>query len=564
MQKSQPPISTYRVQLRSGITFEGLRALVDYFQELGISHLYLSPILRSESTSAHGYSVVDFERIDPRVGTVEELSDLARTLSERGMGLILDFVPNHMSASPTENRWWRDVLELGPRSIYAHFFDVDWNRPDDDLRGRVLAPVLAEPYTQALEKNLGLTRTGDGLWVAYRHQRFPLAPSTWTAALRPLVDDPELARILSRLSDLVDVPPRPLSFEAWHEKERLKEEVLALLGRSEALRARADGALAEISRSSSELSSLLSRQAFRLTHIRHAATRINYRRFFDISGLVAIRSEDPEVFDQTHRSTFELLSRSGIEGLRIDHIDGLLDPKGYLEKLPESYVVVEKILERGEALRDDWPVSGTTGYEALNRLQRLFVEPKGFQDLVRFFEELTFDTSGFEDVVYRSKIDALETSFEADVRSIADPLAPFLARMSRSSAPSLDEVRGAVRDLVASFPVYRTYLRPEDAKMEERDRVVLASAVSVAKRRHEEGKGLLFDRLASVLALEEPSGLSPPEAEVRLQAALRLQQLTGPAMAKGAEDTAFYRHFPLLSLNEVGGGSRELDSALEE
>jgi (1->4)-alpha-D-glucan 1-alpha-D-glucosylmutase len=552
------PSSTYRIQLRSGLTLGRLPSLLDYFEDLGISDLYLSPIFRAHSESPHGYAVVDFNDIDPRVGTVEELAELARLLRERDMGLLLDVVTNHMSASPMENRWWRDVLEMGLRSTFARFFDVDWNHPDPDLEGRVLVPVLTEPYPKALETSLRLSRTMEGLFVAHGRKLYPLAPATWTAAMgNAALEEPPLRGLLAALDGVLGGGARilsPLTEAAWTEKERIKEEILALLFRSESLRERVDESLSKWNESVDGLRSLLDRQAYRFAHFREAGTRINYRRFFDINDLVALRVEDPEVFLSAHAFLFSLIEQGWIQGLRIDHIDGLLDPKGYLERLPRNcYVVVEKVLAVQERLRADWPVEGTTGYEVLNRIERVFVRPEGETALVGTFHELTGDTQSFHDVVRQSKLDAVEISFGAELASLVRRLVLHLRNDGREQGFATvqpEDVQTVLEGLVASFPVYRTYLRPGERAIEDEDRRVLASATSAAKRllpRHE----ALIDRVSELLS-------APNEI------AFSFQQLTGPVTAKGLEDTAFYRYYPLASLNEVGSGPSPVGNALEE
>jgi (1->4)-alpha-D-glucan 1-alpha-D-glucosylmutase len=544
-------LSTYRIQLRSGLTLGRLTGLLDYFQILGISHLYLSPIFKAHSQSTHGYAVVDFDDIDPRVGTVEELADLAQLLRDRDMGLLVDVVTNHMSASPMENRWWRDLLEMGPRSRFARFFDVDWNHPDPDLSGRVLVPVLTEPYAKALETDLRLTRTLEGLFASCRGRLYPLAPSSWRDAMGSAANDDEMGGLLAALESIFADGVGPMTEAEWREKERLKLEILALLLRADPLSTGVDASLAQRNDSVDERRAILDRQAYRFAHYREAATRINYRRFFDINDLVALRVEDPEVFRAAHAFLFSLVEQGWIQGLRVDHIDGLMDPKGYLERLPrDRYLLVEKILGDRERLRTDWPVEGTTGYDVLNRIERLFVSPNGEEALVGTFREITGETGTFHDVVRQSKLDALEISFGAELTSLARSLVSEVRKDPGLDAVPFEEVRTSLEEILASFPVYRTYLRPGDSAMDECDRRVVGSAAAAAKRL-DPGREAVIDRIASLLS--EPGEL-----------ALSFQQMTGPVTAKGIEDTAFYRYYPLVSLNEVGGGTTPLGSAFEE
>jgi (1->4)-alpha-D-glucan 1-alpha-D-glucosylmutase len=550
---SRRPTSTYRLQLRSGLTLRRVRALAEYFDELGVSDLYLSPILKASSDSPHGYSVVDFDDVDPRIGSIEELAELADELKARKMGVLLDVSFNHMSAAPVENAWWRDALELGPRSTFARFFDVDWNRPEPDLRGKVLLPVLAEPFDEALlKKKLKLVRTLDGLFVSYSKQSFPLSPATWGAVLGKASDEPEMRSILSALDALLE-GEGPLSETAWKMKERLKDRAIALLHRVPHLGSLAEQSLARLSASLSGFRELLDRQAFRLSHHSEAGVRLNYRRFFDINDLVAVRQEDPEVFAKTHGFLFALMEQGWVSGLRIDHLDGLADPKDYLRKLPsDRYLVVEKILERDERLPPDWPIAGTTGYEFLNLLQRLFVDPSGEEKLTVFFRELTGENASYAEIVRRSKLEILDLSFRGELESLAEQLLPAIRQMATYASVSAEGVRLALRALVAGFPVYRTYLRPGQEEPAEADLRVFATAGAAARDIHPEEAGLV-DAMVTVLT----EGRSP-------DATRRFQQLTAAAMAKGVEDTAFYRYYPLVSLNEVGGAPNGNQDSLEE
>lgn len=551
----RPPTSTYRLQVRSGLTLEHIRGLVDYFDALGIGSLYLSPLFRATAESSHGYDIVDPTEIDPRVGSLETLTALSKELADRGMGLVLDVVPNHMSTSPTENRWWRDVLEKGERSPFARFFDIDWHPSDEELEGKIVIPALPGPLSDALrEAKLCLTRSDLGFSVASGPLSFPLALESWKTIFQTVEGNEAIQDALSAIDSILQRAMVPLDHEAWRRVEDKKKTLLSKLEMSPELAASVDRHLQDIERGNVEiLGDLLDHQYYHLSDWREANERLNYRRFFDINDLVGLRVEDPAVFEATHRLVFSLLERGTIQGLRLDHIDGLRDPADYLQKLSDrtTYIVVEKILESDEPLRD-WPVAGTTGYETLNSIQELFVYPDGFRELTHLHRDFTGLGGSFEDAVYESKKTVLESSFGAEVAWLAEKIAHI-------NHEPVSSVRHAVIELVACFPVYRTYVSPAGGVVEARDRETFETALSAAKSRNPLREDLLFEGVASLLALENPSSPGKEPAELRGEIVARFQQLTGPAMAKGVEDTAFYRYYPLVSLNEVGGGGSHLD-----
>ena len=479
-----PPVGTYRVQLRAEFGFAAAASLVRYLDGLGISHLYGSPVMQAAVGSTHGYDVVDVAEVSAELGGSQAFDAMVAALREAGLGLLLDIVPNHMAAVP-ENGWWWDVLRRGPGSQFAGYFDIDWEPPDADLRGRVLLPVLGEPLEAVLEHGrLRIERRGSEWELRYFDKRFPLAQG-------PPDSGPDMASSGKRMQQILE------------------------------------------------------RQHYRLEYWRTALPRLNYRRFFDISSLIGLRVEEPAVFDDVHRLVLRWLGEGKLQGLRIDHIDGLRDPLGYLQKLRQRagdiWILVEKILQPGEPLAADWPVHGTTGYDFMNLALGLFVDggkEVAFSDLYREFAPEA--TASYEDTVEATRRLALESLFTAELRRLESTLCGIeqvgAARLDKSVAEA------ALRELLVSFPVYRTYAGSGRATTPH-DRAVVAHAVDAAGRRRPELKFAL-GRLGDVLC---------DGGEEESDFVARFQQLSGPLMAKAEEDTAFYRYNRLLCLNEVGG-----------
>jgi (1->4)-alpha-D-glucan 1-alpha-D-glucosylmutase len=571
--------ATYRLQLHAGLPLARVRALVPYLSRLGISHLHCSPLLRSRAGSTHGYDVVDPTMLDPELGTEAELAALHAELAERGMGIILDIVPNHMAAS-SENPAWEDVLAHGSASRYAAWFDIDWRASERELRSRVLLPVLGAPRAQVLEREeIGLALEHGVPRVRYFEHGFPLDPGTIAPLLAaalpacereigaghlPCVGLREIMGTLRALPRRRAGDPRALAHRREGSSaalarlrelvagepalERLLTAALAAWGRGEAGRAR--------------LRRLLDAQVYRLVHWRRAAREINYRRFFDVNDLVSLHMEDPEVFAQTHALVLEWRRRGWVDGFRIDHPDGLLDPAGYFRRLAAAAfgdgaerppVWVEKILTHGERLRADWPVAGTTGYDFLNQAEALFIAPDGFAAIEREYRRVIRQPLEFPAVARQGKRLVLDLGLSAGVRRLAE-------RLLKRAGPDrpLDQVPiaalgRAIVETVVALPVYRTYVDDRRPLPEGEDRRLLAEAIAEARARGR-ARADALDLLASVLlGTGEAAGAAGLE-QFRLRFVQRFQQLSGPAMAKGVEDTAFYVYTPLLSRNEVGGG----------
>ncbi len=590
---SRIPNGTYRLQLHRDFNFKDAMGLVGYLHDLGISDCYLSPITEARKGSVHGYDVINHRTINPELGSEDEFAQFAGMLQERGMGIVQDIVPNHMAIGDSDNEWWNDVLENGPSSPYADFFDVDWNPPKHDLINKILLPVLGEQYGKVLEnKEIQIAYdNGSGTFRArYFEHSFPLAPRSLQWILKPALraltqklgdSDPDVLELESVLNAVEHLPERTDSdLKKVRERRReipvIRRRISDLYEKSADVRDAIEDSLEDLNgvkgepRSFDRLEGLLADQAYRLSFWKVASDEINYRRFFDINELAAIRMEDRAVFDATHEMILKLIGRGLINGLRIDHVDGLLDPLQYLrrlqrtaaEALPQNdrgldperpfYLVVEKILGEHEKLQP-WPVHGTTGYEFMNLVGRLFVASENqprFRDLYAVF---IGERRKFRDIVHESKKLIIQTAMSGEMAVLSRRLDRISEQHRWSRDFTLNGLEAALEEVVASFPVYRSYVRPETGKVDDADRQHITTAIRRAKRRNPTVSASIYDFIASVLLLEHPAGLSESERLERGEFVLRFQQFTSPVMAKGFEDTALYRYYPLASLNEVGG-----------
>jgi (1->4)-alpha-D-glucan 1-alpha-D-glucosylmutase len=571
--------ATYRLQLHAGLPLSRIRALVPYLSRLGISHLHCSPMLRSRRGSTHGYDVVDPTSLDPELGSEAELAALHAELAERGMGIILDIVPNHMAAA-AENPAWEDVLAHGPASRYAGWFDIDWRASERELRSRVLLPVLGEPRARVLEREeIGLALENGVPRVRYFEHGFPLDPGTLAPVLAaalpvcereigtghlPCAGLREVVRALRALPRRHAVDPRAIV--------RRRDDSAAALARLRELTA-AEPVLRRLLGAELEawgrgetgrvrLRRLLDAQVYRLVHWRRAAREINYRRFFDVDDLVALHMEDPEVFAQTHALLLDWRRRGWVDGFRVDHPDGLLDPAGYFRRLAAAAfgerqerppIYVEKILTHGERLRTDWPVAGTTGYDFLNQTEALFLSPEGFAAIERQYRRVIRQPLDFPSVARLGKRLVLESGLSAGVRRLAQRLLKFAGPDRPLDQVPIAALGRAIVETVVALPVYRTYVDERRPVPEGEDRRLLQGAIAEARARGRAGAEAL-DLLESVLLGRAQAMRAPGVDQFRLRFVQRFQQLSGPAMAKGVEDTAFYAYTPLLSRNEVGGG----------
>jgi (1->4)-alpha-D-glucan 1-alpha-D-glucosylmutase len=595
IQSVYTPSATYRLQFNQSSTFEQAAGLVEYLDELGISDIYASPFLMARPGSVHGYDVTNHAKFNPEIGDEESFVRLAQALEQRRMGLIADVVPNHMCISHSSNGWWWDVLENGPSSPFAHYFDIDWRPPKEELVNKVLLPVLGDQFGRTLEnQEIQIVFNEGQFQVAVYGAPLPLAPGTWTMILEPAAAKlreklgaahehvGEMESIITALSHL----PGPTETdearirERQREKEIVKRRLLGLLEASPEAGQAIQGALSDINGRRGEppsfdrLERLLESEAYRLSFWRVAMDEINYRRFFDINDLAAIRVEDPEVFSAVHALIFDLVRRGYIRGLRVDHPDGLFEPEKYFRFLQDAckawntasnghaqsngankmfYVVAEKILTGNEPLRTEWAVEGTTGYGFLNLANGLFVDrtkEKAFHLLYRRF---TGWTAAFDDLVCDSKRLILQVAMSSELNVLARKLDRISEQHRWSRDFTLESLRDALRETLAAFPVYRTYVRGDQIEVDPQDRRQVTTAIREAKRRNPAISESVFDFIQSVLLLERPSGVDDRQQAERQLFVMRFQQLSSPVMAKGVEDTAFYRYYPLASVNEVGG-----------
>ena len=569
------PVATYRLQFQSGLTFEKAAEIVPYLDRLGVSHVYASPVFRARPGSAHGYDVIDHGSLNPELGGEPGFARFCERLKSRSMGLILDVVPNHMCVASPANRWWTDVLENGPSSPFSRYFDVDWKPPKADLEDKVLLPILGDQYGRVLEnQEIRVMRRGGAFFVEYHDNRLPVAPKTWSGILRPALERlqadlgeshrsvRELSSVLTATAHLParnETAPEKIE-ERQREKEIIKERLGALLDSSSEVRAAVDAAIDTLNgrrgnpRSFDRLESLLSDQAYRLSFWHVASDEINYRRFFDVNELAALRVEEPDVFDAVHALPLRLIDSSLATGLRVDHVDGLSDPLDYLERLSGcGYLVVEKVLVGNERLRRDWPVDGTTGYEFLNLLNALFVDEGAGSRFRSLYERFVGARLHFPEVVLASKRLVLQTAMSSELTVLARKLDRISEQHRFSRDFTLASLQDALADVIACFPVYRSYVRAPLGEIGAEDRAHVLAALRRAKLENPATSGTVFDFIGSVLLLQEPEGLDEAQRAERRDFVTRFQQLTGPVTAKGLEDTALYRYHPLASLNEVGG-----------
>lgn len=584
------PRATARLQFTGEFRFADATAVVPYLAGLGISHLYASPFLKARPGSSHGYDIIDHTRFNPELGEEADFEAMVAALHAHGMGLILDFVPNHMGVGGADNPWWLDVLEWGEASPYAPFFDINWEAGAD---GGLLLPVLGDQYGAVLERGeLQLRLDEGGFSVWYFTHRFPVAVRDYPRLLRLAWDRVEQVEDRQRLGEVANAfaaiaqPGRNIQKQALvrRDAEERKQQLARLVQDREPVRLGIDRMLerfnGEAGRPDSfrDLHQLLERQAYRVAFWRVAADEINYRRFFDINELAGLRIERPELFELAHQLVFRLIGEGKLQGLRIDHIDGLYDPEAYAEQLqnrgayltdralaavPQEpgaprldaplYVVVEKILARHEHLREAWPVNGTTGYEFMVQLAGLFVDPAAEAVLTETYAQFLEREAPFEEMQIAAKRLILAYNLSAELNVLAQEL-HSLARQSWATRDhTRTGIRRALTDVISHFPVYRTYVTEKGAT--EEDRRYIDWAVARARRDAEAAVDLsVYDfihaALTGDLARDKARGYRPADVT---RIAMKAQQLTGPVMAKAVEDTLFYRYVRLVCLNEVGG-----------
>jgi (1->4)-alpha-D-glucan 1-alpha-D-glucosylmutase len=578
------PIATYRLQFNRSFTFRDAIEIADYLRDLGISHVYASPYLKSHAGSRHGYDIVDHNALNPEIGDQGSFEQLVTALHAHGLGQILDIVPNHMDVGGNDNAWWLDVLEHGEASLYADFFDIDWHPADPELQNKLLLPFLGDRYGSVLERGelqLTFDPANGGFYVGYFAHRFPIDPQTYPDILSPEILEGRSASAIGvgaaelLAAILRDCRVLPRRTDLSPEQRRLRRQRGAECKRRLATLCREDAGASvlvaqylaalngEIGQPASfdRLHRLLDSQAWRLAYWQVATDEINYRRFFDINSLAALRMENREVFEATHGLVRELLSQGQIDGLRIDHPDGLYDPPRYFAELQELisdaaesrrpiYLVIEKILAAHERLPADWPVAGTTGYDAAALLNGLFVYPGSERRLTRLYRRFSGLDVDFDELLYERKKFIIRDTLSGELTVLAN----LLHRIAQADRHTRDftyhGLLDALTEVVACLPVYRTYVSPRSPS--EQDRRYIHWAIAKARKRSPSADAVLFDFVRTALLLENCSAHPPAFRDRIAQFTMRFQQYTAPVMAKGMEDTAFYIFNRLVSLNDVG------------
>ena len=623
------PSATYRVQFSSDFTFKDAEALVPYLHDLGIGDVYASPILKAIPGSKHGYDICDHSQLNPELGTREDFDSLVDALQARGMHLIVDIVPNHMGVGHSCNAWWMDVLENGPSSIYAGYFDIDWSPVKPELADKVLLPLLEDQYGRVLEDGKLTLTCGDGAFsIRYGEHELPIAPGTYTRMLeQPAADvleqlgeeDESAIEMQSILTALNYLPGRAETepakrAERAREKEVIKRRIAALYNASLSAREAIDRTIDRINGTPGDpesfdlLDDLIEAQPYRLAFWRVAAEEINYRRFFDINTMAAIRVELPEVFNATHDFIFQLLAEGSIAGLRIDHPDGLWNPPEYFRRLQERYVadavrariegeisdeedeairseaaawfdaqaalpneqlfplyvVVEKILSETEPLPRDWAVYGTTGYDFMNLVNGIFVNSASEAEFSTIYDSFTGSGDvSFSERDYGSKKITMQDSLASEINSLAHQLERLAEKNRHTRDFTLNGLMYALREVIACLSIYRTYIVGEGA-ISHRDQHFVETAVRDARRHNPRVSSTVFNFIRDTLLLRNLDEFAETDRAELLGPVMRFQQMTGPVMAKSIEDTLFYVYNRLVSLNEVGGNPAVFGISVDE
>ena len=623
------PVSTYRLQFNSRFTFSDATKVLPYLDELGISDIYASPYFKARKGTTVGYDMVDPTRLNPEIGTEAAYNRLHRELQKRKMGQILDIVPNHMYVGSEDNAWWLDVLENGPSSPYALFFDIDWNPGKKELKNKVLLPILGEHYGTVLERQeLKLIFEKGAFFLRCYDRKLPILPETYgdilTHRLEKLetllpIDDPSLVDLLSIMTALSRLPSyterEPSNCaERSREKETIKKRLYRLHKESRAIRDFIDENLRLFNGTKNDphsfdlLNDLLGKQIWRLSYWRVAAEEINYRRFFDINSLAAVRMEDPVVFQKAHELVLKLIGEGKVTGLRVDHPDGLHDPSEYFQRLQRAcflrvriaqtqrlqgktsnspvqaslepdllrqyaeriasdpqykpfYVVGEKILSRDEKLPEDWPIFSTVGYDFLNSLNGIFVDTAKAKVFDKIYERFIRSKMDVQNLVYEKKRLIMVASLSSEIDRLARYLDTLSEKNRHTRDFTLNSLRTTITEVIACFPVYRTYITL--AGVHERDRRTIEQATSKAKRKNPALGERIFDFLKSILLLNYPVDFGETDKLEWADFVMRFQQVSGPVMAKGLEDTVFYVYNRLVSLSEVGGDPEPFGTRLE-
>ncbi|HWB33217.1 MAG TPA: malto-oligosyltrehalose synthase [Acidobacteriaceae bacterium] len=549
------PSSTYRLQLHAGFTFDDAAAVAAYLHRLGITHVYSSPYLQAAPGSKHGYDVVDPTRVNEELGGAPAHERFCDYLGKIGLGQVLDVVPNHMSLG-RENRYWWDILENGVSSRYASFFDIDWQPHEERLRDKVLVPVLPDQYGRVLQAGgILVVRHGTEFTVECSGQVLPVSPQSLTPLLRRAAEiaGSDTLRFLAASFGRLPAPDyfdRSTVLERHRDKMVLKGLLARLCLEEPAVVDGLYGAVAELNEQKDRLDEFLNQQNYRLAYWKAADQQLGYRRFFDVNSLIGLRVEREHVFEETHALVLDWLRRGVIDGVRVDHPDGLLNPLEYYQRLrdhaPNAWIVGEKILARGECLRQEWPIQGTSGYDFLNMVLGVLVDPDGMRALRDIYEEFTGEPTDFAAIAHDKKLAVEQEALGSDVNRLASLLVEICEANRDYRDYTRAEMRRAIREIAAYFATYRTYIDPIRGHITGEDRAVIEQAVEQARQaRQDIGPGL-FDFIRDILSLKVTG---KNEAEF----VLRFQQFTPPVMAKGVEDTAFYCYNRLVAMCEVGG-----------
>lgn len=620
------PAATYRLQFNSHFRFSDAREVIHYLGTLGISDIYASPYFKASAGSLHGYDILDQNSLNPEIGSEDEYEALVGELKQNGMGQILDIVPNHMCIEGQGNAFWMDVLENGPSSIYAGFFDIDWHPVKKELENKILIPILGDQYGAVLENGeLRLSFEEGSFFVYYNDHKLPIVPKSYNDILTLRIEDlelelsaaaPQFQELMSIVTALRHLPPiteedQEQIEERCREKEVVKRRLWELYQNSNEIRAFIDGNVAIFNgtkgdpRSFDLLDTFLREQVYRISHWRVATEEINYRRFFDINSLGAIRVEDPAVFEKTHQLVFSLVAAGKITGLRVDHADGLQDPEDYFRRLQSAcfirmyggiheeqqhtdngdeesdaavretydrvvtadptykpfYIIGEKILIKAEKLPDNWPVFSTTGYDFAIQVNGLFVDSSNAKLFETLYTRFMGHRIDLQTAVYDKKKLVMQVAMSSEINTLGNYLNRISEQNRHTRDFTLNSLIKSIVEVIAYFPVYRTYIN--SFEVSERDRQYIESATGRAKRQNPAISASVFDFVRDVLSLRFPDTMTDEHKPAWLDFVKRFQQITGPVMAKGVEDTAFYVYNRLVSLNEVGGSPERFGITLE-
>jgi (1->4)-alpha-D-glucan 1-alpha-D-glucosylmutase len=560
------PCSTYRLQLHKEFTFDDATGIAEYLRTLGVSHVYCSPYLQAAPGSMHGYDVVDHQRVNGELGGAEAHERFCKKLGETDLGQVLDIVPNHMSLGK-ENRYWWDVLENGTSSRYASFFDIDWQPQEERLRDKVLVPILGDQYGRVLQSGgIKVLRRGVKFQVECSGQTLPVSPPSLPVILSRAAEYAKSDTLSFLAASFGRLPaPEYVDRRTILARHRDKVVLFTLLERlcaeEPGIFEAMDQAVSELNDNLDAVDDFLNQQSYRLAYWKTADQQLSYRRFFDVNTLIGLRVEREYVFEETHALILDWLRRGVLDGVRVDHPDGLRDPLEYFKRLreraPDAWVIGEKILEPGEFLREEWPIQGTSGYDFLNVAAGVLVAPDGLMELQSIYGEFTGQPTDFHAIAHEKKINVSQEALGSDVNRLTSIFVEICEANRDRRDYTRAEVRRAIREVAACFSIYRTYVVPEREEITDEDREYITQAAECAKEKRQDIDGGLFDFLRDVLTMVVKGKL---ESEFLL----RFQQFTGPVMAKGVEDTAFYCFNRLTGMNEVGSDPGRNGVSVEE